>query len=235
MSNDPNFVSSDSLHRSPQADATATNGPFLTLAAGAVIGPILFLCSWVFLGLLSPGYSPVSQPISALGVGPNAALMNTAFVTSGLLLMVGVFGIFRDIRPLSSRERWSCTAWLGLSGLGGIVCGLFPMTLVVPHLVGVQLAFTSTLVSFPIAGRCLRRVPHWRGFGTRLLFGGSFLTGVLLGLFMMTFRPDTAAAGVGVGGLTQRILLVEIHGWFVALGWATMSRAQSETPRSRER
>src|SRR5437867_3938698 len=72
------------------------------LALGAVAGPVLFTLAWFILGFLSPGYSlfgtliapysPISQPVSGLGLGPTAPFMNTAFVLSGLLLLVGVVG-----------------------------------------------------------------------------------------------------------------------------------------------
>ena len=58
------------------------------LALGA--GPVLFTLAWFVLGFLSPGftifgtviepYSPVSQPISGLGLGSTAPFMNAAFV-----------------------------------------------------------------------------------------------------------------------------------------------------------
>jgi hypothetical membrane protein len=50
------------------------------------------------LGLLRPGYSPMSQPISGLGVGPGARLMNSAFVVTGLLFVGGPIGSFRQRR-----------------------------------------------------------------------------------------------------------------------------------------
>src|SRR5579884_1610384 len=69
------------------------------LALGAVVGPILFTLTWVILGFLSPGYtawgvrvapySPLSQPISGLGLGPTGPYMNAAFVLTGLMVMVG--------------------------------------------------------------------------------------------------------------------------------------------------
>lgn len=55
------------------------------------------------LGFLSPGYtlwgthiapySPVSQPVSGLGLGPTAPFMNAAFVLSGIHVFVHYTGI----------------------------------------------------------------------------------------------------------------------------------------------
>jgi hypothetical protein len=74
------------------------------LALGAVVGPISYTLAWLILGFVSPGftlfgtrispYSPISTPISGLGLGPTAPLMNTAFVICGAFLLVGVVGVF---------------------------------------------------------------------------------------------------------------------------------------------
>ena len=73
-------------------------------------------------------------------------------------------------------------------------------------------------MSFLAAGWFLRSIPDWRRFGTWLLLG-SPLTLVLVVLCFLTFDPAGAGAGVGVAGLTQRVLAVEVHAWFVAMGW----------------
>jgi hypothetical protein len=98
----------------PAAPARARNTA-RRLALGAVAGPALFTLAWLVLGFLSPGYtlfgtliapySPISQPISGLGLGPTGAFMNTAFVLSGLLLLAGVVGIFRTVRPSGRRQQ----------------------------------------------------------------------------------------------------------------------------------
>src|SRR5688572_33500474 len=77
------------------------------LALGAVAGPVLFTLAWFVLGFLSPGftifgtviepYSPVSQPISGLGLGFTAPFMNAAFVFRGFLPWAGVFGFFQTM------------------------------------------------------------------------------------------------------------------------------------------
>src|SRR5690349_2878291 len=89
------------------------------LALGAVAGPLLFTLAWLILGFLSPGftiwdttiapYSPISAGISGLGLGPTAPFMNAAFVLSGLLIIIGVIGIFRNISTMGAAARWG--AW----------------------------------------------------------------------------------------------------------------------------
>ena len=63
----------------PNPAAPATPEAARWLALGAVAGPALFTFAWFVLGFLSPGftifgtliapYSPISQPISGLGLG----------------------------------------------------------------------------------------------------------------------------------------------------------------------
>ncbi|MGH3612648.1 MAG: DUF998 domain-containing protein [Pseudonocardia sp.] len=49
-------------------------------------------------------YSPISQPISGLGLGATAPYMNTAFVLSGLLLLAGLIGVLHSaVRPCGRR------------------------------------------------------------------------------------------------------------------------------------
>ena len=128
------------------------------LALGAVAGPILFTLAWVILGTLSPGYtawgvriapySPISQPISGLGLGPTAPFMNAAFVLSGLLMLVGVVGIFQGIREMGAPARWSCIVLLALSPLGMVVDGFFTLESFLPHTAGFLLGCATPVLSF---------------------------------------------------------------------------------------
>ncbi len=204
------------------------------LALGAVVGPVLFTLAWLVLGFLSPGYtawgtriapySPISQSISGLGLGITAPFMNTAFVFSGLLILAGVVGIFQGIREMDTLARWSCTVLLALSPLGMAVDGIFTLESFLPHMVGFLLAVASPVLSFVVIGLLLRRVPRWRGFGNWLLLG-SPMTLALVVLYFLTFSPTVAGTQTGVAGLTERILVVEVLAWFVALGWLAFRRA----------
>jgi hypothetical protein len=204
------------------------------LALGAVVGPVLFTLAWLILGELSPGYtawgtriapySPISQPISGLGLGPTAPFMNAAFVLTGLLTLVGVVGIFQGIREIGALARWSCTVLLALSPLGMVVDGFFTLESFLPHTAGFLLATASPVLSFGVIGLLLRRIPRFRWFGNGLLVGSS-LTLALVVLYFLTFSPTVAGIQTGVAGLTERILAVEVHAWIVALGALAFRRA----------
>jgi len=211
---------------------------FRRAALCAAVGPVLFTLTWVILGLISPGftlfgtvfepYSPMSHPISGLGLGPTASFMNAAFVLMGLLLIIGVVGIFQGIGELSARARWSCILLLALSGVGAVLDGIFTLESFLLHFVGFGLGCVTPIVSFLVTGLVLRQVPRWRRLGSWLLVA-SPTTLMLLVLSFMTFDQADAMAGRGVAGLTERALIVEIHLWFVALGWQAFRHATTRS------
>lgn len=198
------------------------------LALGAVAGPVLFTLAWFVLGFVSPGftiwgtkvshYSPISQSISGLGLGPTALYMNAAFVLSGLLVIAGAVGIFQSIREMGSAVRWSCTVLLALSGLGMVVDGIFTLESILPHTVGFLLGNGTPVLSFLVLGLVLRHIPRWRRFDSWLLLG-SPLTLALLVLYFATFDPIASGEGLGIAGLTQRILVTEVLVWIAVMGW----------------
>jgi hypothetical protein len=221
----------------PASAARATARTARWLALGAIAGPVLLTLAWVILGFLSPGYtlfgtqiapySPISQPISGLGLGPTGPFMNAAFIIGGLLLLVGVIGVFQTMGAIGRRAaRWACVALLALTPLGMVVDGIFTLEVVLAHLIGFLLAVGTPVLSFLAAGLFLRGIPRWRRFGTWLLLG-SPLTLLLVVLFFRTFVPTAAGVQQGVAGLVQRVLVVEVLAWFVAMGWLAF-----RTPRS---
>jgi hypothetical membrane protein len=200
------------------------------LALGAVAGPVLFTLAWLVLGFLSPGLvfagsplipaSPITAPISGLGLGPTGPFMNAAFVLSGILLIAGVVGVFttRDLSSARPVARRASAVLLALSGVGLVVAGLFTLEAPAPHFAGFLLATGVPILSFLVAGSVFRSIPRWRRFGTWLRLG-SPLTLVLLVLSQVTFDQDTIVAGQGIAGITSRLLATEVLAWFAAMGW----------------
>lgn len=186
------------------------------LALGAVAGPILFALAYTILGFLRPGYSLVSEPVSGLGVGANALAMNASFVLMGLLIFVGVIGIFQSMKELNAVTRWSCIILLELSAIGGIICGIYTYETFFLHFLGFFLACGTPVICFVVVGLLLRRVPRYRRFGSWLLLG-SPLTLILIYMFMSNF--NYLATDVGTAGLIERVLILEVHVFYVALGW----------------
>jgi hypothetical protein len=105
------------------------------------------------------------------------------------------------------------------------MAGIFTLESLVLHLVAALLLFVSPVLSFVVTGLFLRGVPGWRGFGNWLLFLGSPLTLILWVVYSASFDVATVAAGLGIAGLTERVLTLEVHAWFVAMGWRAFRRS----------
>lgn len=207
------------------------------LALGAVAGPVLLTLAWIILGLMRPdtrnewGVSGgitgmITQPFSGLGLGSNASLFNLAFLLNGILILVGVFGVFQTIESGERPTLYKASAaLLALSGLGSVMCAVFTLESFFPHMIGFILAVGSPILGFLATGLFLRDIPSWRQFGTWLLVG-SPLTLLLLVLFFFTFQYDMMSAGLGVAGLTERILVIEVQTWYVTMGWLAFRRPE---------
>ena len=219
----------------PAAEATPpASSTARWLALGAVAGPILFTIAWIGLGLVSPGYqlfgtwiapySVVSQPISGLGLGSTGPFMNAAFVACGVLTLGGVIGIVQQFDGITPGARRACAMLLALSPIGTAMTGIFTLESMMPHLVGFLLAAASPVLAFLATGIVLRRHASWRQLGRWLLIA-SPLTLALVVTFFATFDPVAAGAGQGIGGLTQRLLVLVMHGTFVAMGSFAFRRA----------
>jgi hypothetical protein len=205
-----------------------------SVALGAVAGPIVFTAGWFVLGFISPGYtmwgtriahySALSQPLSGLGLGPTGPWMNAVFILSGLLMIGGSVGVFRSIAELSPSARWVGTVSLALPGLGAVIDGVFTLEHFFFHFVGFALALTS-VAGLPATGYLLRRVPSWRTFGSWLVVAGP-VTLALAILYFATFTPTVEGVQHGVAGLTERILVIELQAWYVAIGWLAFSKSR---------
>jgi hypothetical membrane protein len=223
---------------SPRAARTAR-----ITALGAVVGPALFTFAWVILGFVSPGYtiggtriapySPISQPVSGLGMGITAPYMNAAFVLgAGLLTMIGVVGAFATLRDSGKAARRAvCAGLLCLSPLGLGLCGIFTIEYPMVHLACFLLFVLTPMISFPVAGLFLRRIPGWRRFGTALVVAVPVTLAILV-WFFLSYDQTAITVGRGISGIPERILLIELQAWFVALGWLAYRRASHSSAAS---
>lgn len=191
------------------------------LALGGVVGPIFFALTYTILGFFRPGYSQISEPISGLGVGRYAFAFNASFVIMGVLILIGVIGIIRNMKELTSKASWICGIMLSISPVGAILCGLYTYESFLPHTSGFFLACGVPVISFLVIGVILRKIPTYRRLGHWLILG-SPLTLILFYMFMATF--DYLNTDVGNAGLIERVLIIEVHAFYVALGWFVFRR-----------
>jgi hypothetical protein len=191
------------------------------VALGAAVGPVFFAVAYTILGFLRSGYSQVSEPISGLGVGTYALAMNASFFLLGVMIFVGVIGVFRSMTELGSNSRRVCIILLWLSPIGAVICGLYNFEEFIPHTIGFFLACGTPIICYPIVGILLRRIPRYRSLGGWLIAGGP-VTLLLFCWFMDTF--DYLHTDTGTAGLIERILILEVHAFYAALGWLAYLR-----------
>jgi hypothetical membrane protein len=199
-----------------------------------VVGPILFIVVYTLAGFLRPGYSPVHQAISDLGVGPNAWLVDGCCIIMSLLLIGFAVGFALTVLPQG--WRWVSAILLTLHGLGLIITGIFteaPSTVMIHWLVGADLGFFGPVVAFLVTGLALRRTAGWRKWGSALLIAG-LLTLVLIAIMFWIFTPGTLLASLKLGGLMERVVLSEIEVWYVALGWRLFALAGANAQAQKE-
>src|SRR5436309_7642184 len=77
----------------PSERATADRSRLIQLFlwCGAISGPLAVLVITID-GFLRPGYSPISQVVSDLGIGENAWILNTTLMVSGQVSMLFALG-----------------------------------------------------------------------------------------------------------------------------------------------
>ena len=187
-----------------------------------VVFPPLFVLFFSVAGFLRPGYSPIHQTISDLGVGPLAWLVDIPVVILGLLMIALAVGIFQTTHSVMSPSwRWICATLVALPGLGLVAAGIFteaPSTLLVHWLVGATLGLYFPVVTFLFVGLRLMRDREWRGYGIYSLVA-CLATVALIAFLNMAFTPGSPLAGLRLGGLAERMDLIEILAWYVIFGW----------------
>lgn len=157
-----------------------------------MVGPILLVVAFTVGGVLRPGYSPIHQAVSDLGVGSNPWLLNVPCVLLGVLLTAFATSFFRSLRPaLSRRWRWICAVLLACTGLGFAVAAIFteaPATVAIHWMVGMSLLVLGAVAGFLVTGLALRRDTQWRTWSTYSLV--SSLVTVLLIAAELHRKPE---------------------------------------------
>lgn len=185
------------------------------LGAAGIVGPILFTVAFIVQGLFRPGYSHLTDPVSALAAGPNGWIQNANFFIFGPLMIAYAIGLHLGVR--STRRGVVGPALLVLSGLGLILSGLFPWVrdatgeLSVPpgHLVGALMAFLFGGLGLIVISRRMARDPRWRSLATYARASGI----AIIALFLATGRlavPDDAPLHEWAGLMQRATVAV----WF---------------------
>jgi hypothetical protein len=182
---------------------------------------VLFQVLFLIAAMLRPGYSPVSQPASDLGIGPFGEWVDTGVMLLALLKIALAIAFFLAMRPiLSGAWRWVCALLVALPGLGNIVTAIFteaPATLVI-HSLASALVVLGCLMMFFVVGAALWRARGWHSFGIFSVAAG-FVFLLLAVVLYLTFAPTSPLAAQHIGGLSERIVILWRDLWYAVLGW----------------
>lgn len=204
------------------------------LALAGVAGPVLFVAVFTLAGFLRPGYSPVGQDVSELGARPGAWLQNANFAVFGVLLVLFTVAFHRGMRPVIDGGRLkACFALLTVSGLGVAAAGYFhvPTPQEPPGLQALHAALHMLCFSFGtipvivvlfVAGGRMLRVPGWRGYGRYSVAAGWVALALLPPLFFFA----NPASPLQIGGLLERVLVLDLFGWHALLGLRLFTRRE---------
>lgn len=174
--------------------------------------PLVFAAISIALGLIQPGYDPVTQLMSELGVGgvPHAGIMNLiGFGLTGLLIVLFSFSLYalaggRGPGAIGSGLVALCGIFF--IGMAAFSCdsGCIPVTS--SGRIHLMLGLASLLVSVGaslLTGYSLRRTGSWEGY-----WQYSLCTGAVVLILMPVFLASPV-----VEGLIQRIMVGALFLW----------------------
>lgn len=183
------------------------------LAAGGIVGPILYTVAWLVLGFLDPSHSHLRDPISNLSAigAPYALVMTFIILVFALLIIAFAYGLHRGLPP----GFWAGPAALALAGVGYVGIALAPLNLAspgepnVPHTISASVTVFALMFAPVLMFRRLRRNPRWR------ILGGYSIAATVLALAFAVMASLPAFAGLE--GLMQRLVTAVLLGWMFVI------------------
>ena len=141
-------------------------------------GGILFISTFVLLGIAAPGYDSIRNTISALEFTPLGVAQRANFFVFGLLLCCFAAGLRQELSQ--GRGAVLIPFFQALGGIGVIGDAIFiyePL-----HLICDLIAFNSSLIVLFLFGWRFRREAEWKGWSAF-----SIATAILMMLFLTAF------------------------------------------------
>ena len=183
--------------------------PATWAAWGLVIAPLVFVGGWAVVGASIDGYSPRREAISNLAAvdSPRRWIMFGVFVTYGVAMVVGSFGLRRSV----VRAAWPAAVVNGVA-LIGVAATPIHRSNVVDGLHGLA----ATVAYLSLAAMPLLASKGLRQAGYPVAAMASVFVGVAsLGSFLMAWVSTD-------GGLFQRTGSTVGDVWILAVGLAIL-------------
>src|SRR5438094_2167772 len=133
-----------------RTDSTVTR----SVGFANLLNLVLFQVLFIVAAMLRPGYSPISQPASDLGVGPFGEWVDAGVIVLALLKIALAIAFLMAMRPiLSGASPWICALLIALPGLGNIVTAIFteaPETVVIHSLASAVVVLACIMMFFVV-------------------------------------------------------------------------------------
>jgi hypothetical membrane protein len=183
-----------------------------------LVGPILFAGVFLVEGRLRPGYDPLAQTVSELGIGPRGFIQIANFLVFGIAFTTFAAALRRDFRARGIPSIGP-TMLIGI-GVLLFLCGVFvadPATTplsqysthgIVHAIVGIPI-FVLMPVILVVFAVSIRRDAHWRSLVVPTIVAAVAVVAVLVIAFSKT-RP-IGEPPYPYGGLLQR---AHAFSWF---------------------
>jgi hypothetical membrane protein len=202
------------------------------LLACGVVGPPLFIVTFLIEGATRPHYSAWRNYVSSLGAGPGGAAQVANFIVYGLLSVAFVVGLRRVFS--SGKGSIAGPFLLGIYGLGLLVAGVFvtdpslgyppnPPTSalhtvhgMIHGLAGLAVFTSLAAASFALARRFAGN-PAWRGWAVYSLLTGAMVIVFFVVSTVSSVLDEVGSSPNGLTGLFQRIAIIVGWSWIALL------------------
>jgi hypothetical membrane protein len=195
-----------------------------------VVGPVLFVATFLVAGATRPGYDPLRHQVSLLSLGDGGAILVLSLLATGALLLVFATTLRAMLRG-GPGARGGPLA-IAVSGFGFLVAGMFstqplfgypPGT---PDGMATDITATSMLhaggallLFFGLVAAALVFARRFRQQGAGAWAVASLAVGIVVFVFFGASGggPSGQLLFPAVAGLLQRVALVAGLGWVVAV------------------
>jgi Protein of unknown function (DUF998) len=206
------------------------------LIAGGIVGPLVFVATFMVEGANTAGYDPMRVPVSLLSLTDRGIVQVLSFLVTGALVVGCAVGLRRIFA--GGRAGRAGPVAVGVAGVGLLLAGLFsadpsfgypsgappgvgpaPSARAYVHVAGAFLFFGGLIVaSWLFAAR-------FRAEGRSGWAASSAVSGVTVLLFLglSSGGPDGVPLFPAYTGLFQRIAIITGLGWLVALAVAIVA------------
>jgi Protein of unknown function (DUF998) len=210
-----------------------------SLLIAGLAGAVAFNAVYLIDGALRHGYDPISQPVSALSLGPGGAVQITNFIAFGILgcvtafawrptLIGGIGAVWYPRLAVLAGLAMICTGVFTLDpGKGyppGVLAPAHPSAHAQVHNVASYISLTATVAGLIILARRFSREPEWRGWAPAALAAA-----VLMMVFLAVFGALIAHGGPG--GIFEKLASIAPTVFGVALACRLIARRDARITR----